>query len=68
MSESSNQYVEPFATLGSSLVFDEEAMSVAVVKRHIPMTELLESKDAELDIEDWRRPIIKVSICPIIKF
>ena len=60
MPGSSNQYADALTTLGSSLVFNEEATSVAVVKRHIPMTEMLQSKDAEQDTEDWRRPIIKV--------
>ena len=40
-------------------MFDEKVTSMVVVKRHIPMTEMLESKDAELDAEDWRRLIIK---------
>ena len=44
MPRSNNQYVDALATLRSNLVFNEEAMSVAVVKRHVPMTEMLEGK------------------------
>ena len=46
--------------LRSSLVFNEEATLVAIVKRNIPMTKtLLKSKDSKIYVEHWRHPIIK---------
>lgn len=57
---SSNQYVDALATLRSSFVFDEETMSVAVIKKNAPMTKLLlAKKDPKVDAKDRSHPIIE---------
>ena len=54
----SNQYADALATLGSSLVFDENSTSISVLKRNAPLTKALLKEDCEIDDKDWRHPIL----------